>query len=287
MLDWSVIIVNWNVRDKLRECLRSVFASENAGTIEVFVVDNGSKDGSCQMIAAEFPRAKLIANKTNKGFATACNQAIKKSLGSKILLLNPDCFLDASALGALGLFIAGHPKAGIVGGKLTGEDGGPQMSVRRFPTPASQAAILVKLHHFYPGLRQVKHYLARDHDYGKSSSVDQIMGAFFAIPRQVIAEVGMLDERFFLWFEEVDFCKRVKNAGYEIYYTPLASATHIGGASFSQMPAAAKQKIWNKSLNAYMRKHHGLSASLVLKPLYPLSRGLAWFYDKFSRHEQM
>ena len=283
MLNWSVVIVSWNVKDKLRACLDSVFTQTGLGALEVFVVDNASGDHSAQMAAKEFPQVKLIANIENRGFAAACNQAIRRSSGSKILLLNPDCSLAPTALAALDLFIAGHPKAGVVGGKLLGMDGKPQSSVRRFPSLSSQAVILTKIHHLYPNSVGVNKYLASDHDYDKSSTVDQVMGAFFAIPRQIIAEVGLLDERFFLWFEEVDYCKRVKQAGYEVYYTPFAVAVHVGGASFKQLSSSEKQKIWNKSLGVYMRKHHGLLASLALKPLFPVARGLAWIHDKLKR----
>lgn len=283
MLNWSVVIVSWNVRDALRECLRSVFVSENASKIEVFVVDNASSDGSAEMMAKEFPSVRLIANKENRGFATACNQAIRLSMGSKILLLNPDCALRPLALASLELFILGHPKAGVVGGRLYGENGGIQKSVRRLPDLISQAAILLKLPHIFSNMPPIKHYLAEDHNYNKSSAVSQVMGAFFAIPRQVLADVGLFDEKFFLWFEEVDFCKRVKEAGYEVYYTPLAEAVHKGGASFNQLQSYSKQKIWNQSLGIYMRKHHGFLASLALKPLFPVARGLSWFYDKFKK----
>ncbi len=283
MLDWSVIIVNWNTRERLRQCLRSVFASDGLANFEVFVVDNASSDGSAEMAAREFPRARLIANKENLGFAAANNQAIRRSQGANILLLNPDCLISPGALENLLIFIKEHPKAGVVGGRLTGENGNLQKSVRNFPDFYSQAAILLKLHRLYPDI--IKKYLADDMDYNQHASVSQVMGAFFAVPRQVIGEVGLLDDRFFLWFEEVDFCKRVKEAGYEVYYTPMAEAVHIGGESFGQLLSAKKQKIWNRSLETYMRKHHGFLAAAALKPFFAISRGLSWFYDKL-RYEQ-
>ncbi len=287
MLDWTVIIVNWNTREQLRQCLRSVFASEGIVSFEVSVVDNASIDGSAEKIRREFPKAHLIANKENIGFAKANNQAIRRSSGANILLLNPDCVLSSGALENMLAFIKTHPKAGVVGGRLTGENGELQKSVRNFPTFSSQAAMLLKLHHLYPPI--IKKYLAENMNYDNHASVDQIMGAFFAIPRGVLAQVGLLDERFFLWFEEVDYCKRVKAAGYEVYYTPMADVTHIGGESFGQLMPARKQKIWNKSLSSYIKKHHGLLPWLGLQPLRPISLALSWIYGRFgklySKHE--
>lgn len=285
MLDWSVIIVNWNTRERLRECLRSVFASVGITNFEVFVVDNASSDGSAEMVEKEFSRSRLIKNKRNLGFAVANNLAIKRAQGSYILLLNPDCKISSGALENMYLFMRGHPRAGVCGGRLFEESGGIQPSVRSFPTFFSQATILLKIHKLFPNLQTINNYLSLGLDYGRSSKVDQVMGAFFAVPRHIFSEVGLLDERFFLWFEEVDFCKRVKQAGYDVFYTPIAEATHSGGASFNQLLSAEKQKIWNKSLDAYMRKHHKFWTPLALKPFFGVARGLAWFYDKFSRHE--
>lgn len=286
MLDWSIIIVNWNTRKRLRECLRSVFASDGITNFEVFVVDNASSDGSAEMVEKEFSQAQLIKNKINLGFAAANNQAIKRVQGSCVLLLNPDCKLSAGALENMYLFICGHSRVGVCGGRLFAENGEIQPSVRSFPTFFSQAAILLKAHKLFPNIQTINSYLCAEHDYNRPAKVDQVMGAFFAVPRHIFSEVGLMDERFFLWFEEVDFCKRVKQAGYEVYYTPMAEATHSGGASFLQISSAKKQKIWNKSLGTYMRKHHGFWAPLALKPLFPVARGLSWLYDKFSQHEQ-
>lgn len=283
MLDWSVIIVNWNTRERLRECLRSVFASDGCISFEVFVADNGSLDGSAEMVTKEYPRVHLIKNQKNLGFATANNQAIRRANGSHILLLNPDCKLSSGALENMLTFLRGNPKAGVVGGKLCDEEGNLQPSVRRFPDFYSQAAILLKLHKILPNLNSIKKYLAEDFDYSWHGHAHQVMGAFFAVPRQVFSEIGLLDEKFFLWFEEVDFCKRVKMAGYEVCFTPMAEATHSGGASFNQLFSAAKQKIWNKSLSRFMLKHHGVLPWLAIQPLRPISLAISHCYDIFGK----
>ncbi len=283
MLDWSVIIVNWNTRERLRECLRSVFSSEGTASFEVFVVDNASEDGSAEMILHEYPKVILIENKTNRGFAAANNQAIRRSQGSNILLLNPDCELTPGALENLLIFIKSKPLAGVVGGKLFGKDNELQFSVRRFPTLASQAAILLKLPHLAPNLPSVKRYLAEDYNYRAPGAADQVMGAFFAIPRHVLAEVGLLDENFYIWFEEVDFCKRVRARGYEVLFTPMAEAKHVGGESFGRLLALPKQRIWNRSLSFYLRKHHGVLPWLAIQPFRPISLALSYLHDIYGK----
>lgn len=283
MLDWSVIVVNWNTREQLRECLRSVFRTAGEASYEVFVVDNASSDGSAPVVGKEFPTVHLIRNQKNLGFAAGNNQAIKRASGAYVLLLNPDCRLSPGALENMLVFLRKNPTVGVAGGLLKGENGELQPSVRRFPDFHSQAAMLLKLHKLFPNMGPVKRYLAADHNYSWHGKADQVMGAFFAVPRHIFSEVGLLDEGFFLWFEEVDFCKRVKNAGYDVCFTPMAEAIHSGGASFNQLLSADKQKIWNRSLARYMRKHNGTLSWLVLQPLRPVSIALSYLHDFFGK----
>lgn len=276
MPDVSIIIVNWNVRDLLRRCLRSVFEYTQGVSYEVFVVDNDSKDDSVEMIRREFPKVDLIDNDENLGFARANNQAISRTVGDYVLLLNPDAELVDDGISNLVAAARKHPEAGVVGGKILNPDRTVQESVRRFPTLCSQALIMLKIHNFFPLIGCLRRYFARDFDPSCEQAVDQVMGSFFLIPRRAIEIVGVLDERFFIWFEEVDYCRRVQRAGMKILYTPEAQIIHHGGESFAQVFALKKQKMFNDSLAKYMRKHRGRAAWAAIQALRPASVFLAW-----------
>ncbi len=276
MLDVSIVILNWKVKDLLRRCLASVYAHTKGVQFEVLVVDNDSADGSVEMIAREFPQATLIVNNRNIGFAAGNNPAIARAQGSFILLLNPDTELQEDAITKMVTWMRKNPHAAIMGPRLQNTDGTLQESVRAFPTIVSQALIMLKLHHVFPKVSALKKYFAKDFDYRKSEIVDQVMGAAFMIRRSVLEQIGLLDERFFIWFEEVDYCKRAKDAGLEVWYVPCASVTHHGGESFGQVFGPKKQQMFNDSLRKYFLKHFGVLAWLALTILDPFSKALAW-----------
>lgn len=276
MLDVSIVIVNWNVKELLRRCLKSIYEHTHLVRFEVFVVDNASSDGSADMVQKEFPNVHLIENDENLGYARANNQAIVKTKSEYVLLLNPDTELINDGIANLVAVAREHSTAGVIGGTLLNPDMTLQASVRRFPTLSSQALIMLKLHNFFPGLPTFRKYFARDINPNQEQEVDQVMGAFFLISRRALEIVGTLDERFFIWFEEVDYCKRVKSAGLAVLYTPRARIIHHGGESFAQVFAPRRQKMLNDSLAKYMRKHHGRVAWLVIKILRPPSIVLAW-----------
>lgn len=245
-MDLSVVIVSWNVRDLLNKCLKTLFQHNTGNNYEVFVVDNASKDKSAEMVASEFPNVKLIASSENLGFAKGNNVAIKQASGRYILLLNPDTEFVEPMFDKMLAFFKEHPDADIVGCKLLNPDKTLQPSVRSFPTLYSSLVQLLKLHHIFPQQKILKKYLRLDMDYAKTQVVDQVMGAFLMYKK----ELGLLDEHYFLWLEEVDLCKRAK----KVYYTPLTSIIHYGGSSFKQVAAVAKQKIFYKSLWHYFKK---------------------------------
>ncbi|MBU0625206.1 glycosyltransferase family 2 protein [Patescibacteria group bacterium] len=275
-MDLSIVILNWKVRDLLRKCLTSVFKYTSGLTFEIYVVDNASGDGSVEMVQQEFPTVKLIANDKNLGFSAGNNQALRQASGDWLLLLNPDTELSNNALTEMVNVIKTRPKVAVLGPKLLNSDQSIQASVRRFPSLSSQIIIMLKLHHVLAWLPVLKHYLMTDFDYNREQSVDQVMGAAFLLRREVLEKIGGLDERYFIWFEEVDYCRSVKDAGYDVLYTPQAEIIHHGGESFAQVFGPAKQKIYNASMRSYMLKHHGFLAWLVLVLLSPLSMALAW-----------
>ena len=274
-MDLSVIIVNWNVRQFLYTCLTSILAQTQSISFEVFVVDNASTDGSCEMIEKEFPQVKLIKNKTNRGFAAANNQAIKLAQGDYVLLLNPDTQLLDNSLEKLFLFAKNNPKASVITPKLLFSDGRLQLSVRRLPGFWDQFFILLKLHNFFPKLSAVKKYYMFDFNYQQTAKVEQVMGAAMLIKREVFGKVGLLDEKFWLLFEEVDFCQRLKQAGCEIYYYPKAQIIHHKAKSFNQRKTLAKQINFNHNLFNYFKKHKPFYQLFFLWLLQPISLFLA------------
>lgn len=279
-MDISIIIVSWNTRELLKKCLASIYANTQGASFEIFVVDNGSRDGTVEMARREFTNVTVIANEANRGFADANNQGIKRALGRYILLLNPDTELKSDALSRMAEWMDTKPSCGIAGCHLLNADLSHQNSVRRFPGVSDQTIILLKLHHLFPRIPPIQSYLADDFDYEKESPVDQVMGAFFMIRREVIKKIGTLDERnFFNWFEEVDFCRRAREAGYEIWYTPVAEIIHHYGQSFKQVMQFAKQRMWNRSLRRYFRKHHSVIAYCVISFASWIALGLAWNMD--------
>lgn len=274
-MELSVIVVNWNVRERLRRCLAAAFAQTGV-SFEVFVVDNASADGSVAMVLKEFPEAQVIANNRNMGFAAANNAALAQTKGDFVLLLNPDAEPEAGAFAAMVAYMRSHGAVGVMGPHIVGDDGKTQDSVRRFPTVWSQALIMLKLHHMFRGATILKRYFADGFDYGKESAVDQVIGAAFLVRRSVFETIGPLDARFFIWFEEVDFCKRAIQAGFEVKYAPVATVRHAGGESFAKAFSTVKQRYFNDSLRWYMRKHHGVLAWAVVTVLDPISMLLAW-----------
>lgn len=251
----SIIIVSWNTEELLRKCLYSIYENNKEISFEVFVVDNNPKDKTVEMVKKEFPSVNLIVNTKNLGFAKANNQAISKSRGEFVMLLNPDTEIIDNSLIEMVNFLEKREDIGVLGPKLLNSDKSWQPSTRRFPTPLNQLVILFKLHHIFPRLKIYRKYLMRDFDGKSEREVDQIMGAAFLIRREVIKKIGALDERYFIWFEEVDYCKMVKEAGWKVYYNPEFKIIHHGGESFIQLGTLKKQYRYFSSMIKYFLKH--------------------------------
>ena len=265
----SIIIVSWNVKDKLKTCLTSLYKNISGFDFEVIVIDNASDDGTCEMIREEFLDTKLIENKTNLGFGKANNIGYMKTTGEFILFLNDDTEIKSNFFPDLLNKFEQNKKLGMIGCEIKNPDGTNQPSVRKFPRLKDQAITLTKLHNIFPN--SIKKYKQSDFNYSKQQSVDQVMGAFMLTKKSILEEVGVFDEQFFLWFEEVDLQKRIKDAGYEILYTPDESIIHDKGASFYQMKALKAQWNFNKSMLKYFQKHGTGLDVLILALLQPLS----------------
>ncbi|MFH1171100.1 MAG: glycosyltransferase family 2 protein [bacterium] len=274
MIDISVIIVSWNVSELLESCLTSL-RRETGITKEILVVENASRDGSADMVREKFSDVVLIVNKENRGFARANNQGIRRARGRHILLLNPDTEVHAGTLATTVRTLDEHREIGILGCSIFGKDGVRQHSVRRDPTLSSQLLILLKMHVFFPKLSALQRYFAVDFSYTHAEDVEQVMGAFLAFPAQLIERIGLLDEGFFLWFEEVDYCRRTRASGLRVRFDPMITITHAGGESFGQLLSIEQQLLFNRSLLRYFHKQHSPLAFALLALLTPLSILLA------------
>lgn len=260
----SVIIVSWNVRDLLRRALLSIFAAWGARDgLEVIVVDNASTDGSVAMLRDEFPHVSVIANADNLGFTRATNQGLAAAHGAQLLLLNPDTEIVGDALHTLSDYAKGHPAAGMLGPQLLNPDGTLQSSRRRFPT----LPVLFLESTWLQGLaprKLLRQYYLEDQPDEVCQPVDWITGAAMFTRREVVAQVGGMDERFFMYSEELDWCRRIKAAGWDIHYIPAARIIHHEGKSSEQV-VAARHIHFQTSKVQYARKYHGVFIAELLR----------------------
>ena len=287
--DLSIIIVSWNVKDKLRENLNALYKSQGDLNFEVFVVDNNSADGSAKTVKEEFPQVNLMANIENLGFAKANNQAIRQASGELILLLNPDMRVRPDTLSNMLAWMRENKQASVAGCHLIDEQGDTVKQVRRFPAVRDQLAIVLKLPHLFPGV--LKKYLRHDFDYSRAAKVNSIRGGFMminlrAVSVEAIHASPLLDERYFLWFEEVDFCQRVKQAGGEVWYTPAAECVDYVGQSFSQLPRGESQKYFRDSMLKYFKKWQPAWQYWLLRLAWPIGISLVVIAEKLNIQNQ-
>jgi GT2 family glycosyltransferase len=253
-MDLSIIIVSWNVKDKLKENLKALYKSQGDFSFEVIVVDNNSADATVATIKQEFPQVKLIANQDNFGFAKANNQGIKIAQGNFILLLNPDMRVNNDTLVNVLNWMKNNSRAAVASCELIDDENKIIKHIRRFPNFSDQLAIVLKLPHFFPNI--LKKYIREDFNYEEAAAVDSVRGGFMLIRKETIEKVGLLDEQYFLWFEEVDFCLRVKKSDGEVWYTPVAICHDHIGQSFNQVATIKKQQYFRDSMLKYFRKWH-------------------------------
>ena len=265
--DISLILVSFNTREVLRESLQSVEREKGNFRLEIFVVDNDSKDGSVEMVEAEFPHVRVLRSKVNLGFGAANNVALELARGRYIVLLNSDAFLRPGSLRLSVDHMDADPKAGLAGGRLVGRDDSLQPSARMFPSILSDFLVLTGLAHKFPKSRFFGRFDRTWADPLQAAEVDWVPGAYSIIRAEALEKVGFFDPEFFLYSEEVDLCRRIQQAGYKIMYWPDIVVVHIGGESSRQiktleMSSAGAQLIrWRmRSTLLYYRKHHGSAA---------------------------
>lgn len=282
MMDLSIVIVNWNTRELLSRCLRSVYDTTRHLGFEVIVVDNASTDGSRDMVRREYPGAILIASAENEGFAKANNRAIRRSQGRYILLLNSDAFVCENTIEHMVTFMEGRPEAGMAGCKLLYEDGRLQPSCYAFPTLFTEFYIAVGLDKLFPRSRLFGKYCMTYWDFDDVREVDVILGAFMLVRATAVADVGLMDERYFMFSEEVDWCYRFKEKGWKIYFYPHVEAVHLWGGSTRQVQAEMLMQLYGNRIE-FFRKHYGKLSARLLKLVIGFNCLLrigpgAWYY---------
>lgn len=260
----SVVIVSWNVRELLERALRSIYISSvESLSVEVIVVDNASSDGSVDSVRATFPDVRIIANTSNRGFPGANNQGLDEATGEFILLLNPDTEIIERALQTLVAYLQAHPDVGIVGPRLLNPDGTSQSSRRRFPTLPILFFESTWLQPLLPRC-SLRHYYVEDQPDSVEHDVDWVTGAAMMVRREAVADAGRLDEGFFMYSEELDWCHRFRKSGWRIVFLPAAQVIHYGGRSSDQV-VPVRHIYFQASKIRYTKKHHGRIIAEMLR----------------------
>jgi hypothetical protein len=263
-MDLSVVTVNYRSLDHLLVCLASIAAAAPGLEVETVVVDNEQGGGVRAALAARFPQARLIENAENVGYARAVNQGIRGSGGEFVLVTNPDCELEPGALRMLVDYLRAHPRAAVAGPKILNPDGSLEYSARSFPTHLTflfnRYSLLTRL---FPNNPFSRRYLLTDWDHASVRGVDWLSGACLVVRRAAIERVGPMDEAFFMFNEDVDWCRRMKLAGFEVVYVPGAVIVHHVGASKRKVAAKV---IYGRHLGMihYFHKHHPTNPLLAL-----------------------
>jgi N-acetylglucosaminyl-diphospho-decaprenol L-rhamnosyltransferase len=261
MLNLGIVIVNYNTRELLRRCLKSIYSGQG-DFFTVCVVDNHSTDGSAAMVAAEFPQALLIVNEDNRGYPTANNQGLRAfgypdapDAPRFALLLNPDTELAPEALAQMLAFMEDHPRAGAAGPKLVRPNGSLDLACRRsFPSPGVAFWRLTGLSKLFPRSRTFGRYNLTYLDPDQMTELDAVVGAFMLVRAETIRQVGLMDEAFFMYGEDLDWCYRFHAAGWKVLYNPEVTVLHVKRAA-SQHSARAKVEFW-RAMSLFYQKHY-------------------------------
>jgi len=268
----SIVIVNYNTLPELRKCLRSVFSSEAGFGFEVFVVDNASADGSASMVKSEFPEVNLIENADNLGYAKANNVALKKAQGQYCLLLNPDVVVTPETFDKMISFMDNDPMVGISGCRVVKPDGSLDKASRRS----------------FPNLKNsLLHFLGLGSDYNldlpddQIAEIDSVVGAFLLIREEVIEKIGLLDEAFFMYGEDLDWCYRAKAAGYKVMYAPITTVVHHKGSASKKTPKKALYE-FHRAMWIFYDKHYGSQYNFLVNYLVKLGIWLRYYLKRIQ-----
>jgi GT2 family glycosyltransferase len=263
MADLSVIVLSWNTRELLGECLDAVDRGRGNLEVEVIVIDNASSDGSSDFVANRFPAARLVRNAENRGYAAGVNQGLALATGAKVCLLGSDTRVAPGALPALCAFLDAHPNAGAVAPRLVNPDGSVQNACMRFPTLKTVLYWDTFLQAWFPKNRELRRYRYEDWDHRGTRLVEQPPGTCLVVPRAVVQRIGPMDERLWLFFNDVDWALRIRDAGLEIWYLDEAEVVHHLGASTKNYADFGAE--WHRNRIAFYRKHYRFLGSVFAK----------------------
>jgi GT2 family glycosyltransferase len=275
-MDLSIIIVNWNTRDMLRNCLASIPGQSDIAS-EVIVIDNASGDGSAAMVAAEFPGVRLIRNNANLGFATATNQGLRVASGRYLLLLNSDTLVLGDVLADSVRYMDAHGDVGMMGCRVLNEDGTTQTTCSRFPSFVNLLLQTLGLNRLSRP-RWLQRYQMLDWARDDEREVEVISGCYLVARRSAVDRIGLLDEAFFLYGEETDWCRRCADAGWKLVFAPVGSIVHFGSGSSRQWNYRRDLMLSEGTVRLH-RKHGGRPAAVsvwLLLLLFNLSRSAYW-----------
>ncbi len=276
-VELSIVVVNWNTREMTRECLQSVYDNLEGVSAEVILVDNASEDGSADMVAQDFPQAVLIRNDDNRGFAAANNQGFEIAKGEFVLLLNSDTLVHGTVLADSIAYLRDTPAAGAMGCRVLNTDGTVQLTCSQYPTLFNTLLSVT-------GLWKLKwpkffgRYHMTDWQRDTERTVDVISGCYLIVRRSVMDEVGVLDEDFFFFGEETDWCKRIRDAGWELRFAPVGEITHHGSVSAKKLNHKRDMMLANAKVRLHL-KHGGWLAAATcwaLLLVFNSSRAVFW-----------
>jgi hypothetical protein len=277
-LDLAIVLVSWNTRELLLNCLEALPAALGDLDASIWVVDNGSADGTVAAVLAQFPAVQLLVNARNVGFAAANNQAIQASRSRYVLLLNSDTIATPGSIAQLVAFADQQPRAGIVGGRLVNPDGSFQASFADAPSLRSEllssSGLGPRLYgRWYPSYGPRRSQATR--------RVDYIPGACMLTRRSALAEVGLMDEDYFMYSEETDWCLRMWRAGWEVWYLPAARIVHYGGQSTRQMRQAMVRALYRSKVR-FFRKHYGALSAAALRAIFVAVSCTKWLAQRMQ-----
>jgi GT2 family glycosyltransferase len=264
LTELSISVVSYRTPALLRRCLSALETERGQVDLDVTVVDNASGDGSPEMVQLEFPWVRLMCNERNVGFGAAHNQAMRVAAGRYFLVLNSDASPTPGALRTLLGFLDAHPRVAVAGPKLRYPDGTVQPSRRRFPTLATLFLESTQLQRFSKDNAVLRRYYVADRSDDGPQEVDWLVGACLCVRASAAAEIGLFDERFFMYSEELDWCRRFRAGGWSVAYVPSAEVSHLEGAS-SRLDLAARDRLFQASKLQYAAKWHGPSAARLLR----------------------